>query len=137
MGKIKSPKKKAAKTVSKDKQFVRKVEKPEVTQVTVLEVEEPEIDVYSYRKELLIKMAIHGPCYDDDFCKENWHCNVCGEGMGACNSRQLCRKTRCDNQYEVDELEMQRFNAMEEVEKRKKKVTVDSPKGAVKLVVEK
>jgi len=133
MGKAKPTKEKSA---SQEKEFVRKVETPEFTQATVLEVKDPpgfEGDVYKYRKELLIKMAIEGPCYDDDFCKGNWHCLICGEGMGSGNSRQLCRKTRCDNQYEIDELDKLVY---EEAVKKNTKVIVDSPNGKVKLDVE-
>jgi hypothetical protein len=50
-------------------------------------------------KEDYNKMFKHGPLYDD-----TWHCTVCGQDMGSCNSRQLCRKTYCENQSEIDQL---------------------------------
>lgn len=30
---------------------------------------------------------------------DSWHCIECGEDMGSCNPRQLCRKTYCANKF--------------------------------------
>ncbi|MHA1681452.1 MAG: hypothetical protein ACTSUE_10610 [Promethearchaeota archaeon] len=34
---------------------------------------------------------------EDDIDHEDNYCTMCGQGMGACNPRQLCRKVYCEN----------------------------------------
>jgi hypothetical protein len=47
------------------------------------------------KKEIAVDKKIFGYNPDTD-C---WHCMICGENMGKTNSRQLCGKSFCYNDY--------------------------------------
>jgi len=50
----------------------------------------------------------------DEVDEDDNYCTTCGQAMGACNPRQLCRKTYCENEIETE-------IAMEEYDEKRNK----------------
>jgi len=52
-------------------------------------------DFFSYKNKK--KRKLEEKIFGYNPQTNSWHCTVCGIDMGEFNSRQLCRKTYCEN----------------------------------------
>lgn len=54
-------------------------------------------DFFSYQNDKNKKIKLNEKIFGYNPKTNSWHCTICGIDMGEFNSRQLCRKTYCEN----------------------------------------